>query len=167
MTMPDQVEVTQADRDAAADYLAACGWDWGACGDIREGRVDHPVVQAFARHRQAAIQKARADALGEAVQPWADFHGDLPDYDHPLRPVFESGIQYAVELLAKVLKVADYEVCDGTEEFDGDLGGTLFNIVTETWPKDEHGDWIDLRDPDTRASLTIRSLTESEVSREG
>lgn len=74
--------------------------------------------------------------------PWADFHGDLPDYDHPLRPVYESGIQYAVNLLAKVLEVTDYEPCDGTEEFDGDLGGTMGNIVLAAMPKDEHGDPI-------------------------
>ena len=72
--------------------------------------------------------------------PWATFDGDLPDYDHPLRCVFESGVQYAVDLLAKVLKVEDYQVCDGTEEFDGDLGGTMFNIVLAAMPKDEHGD---------------------------
>jgi len=80
------------------------------------------------------------ETLDEACKPWADYHGDLPDYDHPLRCVFESGVQYAVELLAKELGVEHWEICDGTEEFDGDLGGTLMNIVREAMPKDAHGE---------------------------
>jgi hypothetical protein len=58
LVMTTPIKVTQADRDAAADYLDTCGWDWGACGDVREGLVDHPVVQAFALHRIAAEQNA-------------------------------------------------------------------------------------------------------------
>lgn len=106
--------------------------------------------------RTFAHMDRRASALGgvgeaeravkEAAEPWADYHGDLPDYDHPMRPVYESGIQYAVELLAKMLGVEDYTPCDGTEDFDGDLGGTLMNIVLEAMPKDEHGDPIYPRD---------------------
>lgn len=88
--------------------------------------------------------------VADAAQPWWTCHGDLPDYDHPLRCVFESGVQYAVELLAKTLDVDDWTPCDGTEEFDGDLGGTLMNIVLAAMPTDEHGDAIypkDLRAP--------------------
>lgn len=80
------------------------------------------------------------------TQPWADFRGDLPDYDHPLRCVFESGVQYAVDLLAKELGVTDWQYCDGTEEFDGDLGGTLVNIVLAAMPKDKYGDPVHPRD---------------------
>lgn len=65
-TARGEVEVTQVDRDAAADYLNDCGWDWGACGDIREGRISHSVVQAFARHRLASLSPAENGALGEA-----------------------------------------------------------------------------------------------------
>ncbi len=86
------------------------------------------------------------EAVEKLVEPWADYHGDLPDYDHPLRPVYESGIQYAVELLAKELGVTDWTPCDGTEEFDGDLGGTLTNIILEAMPKDKDGDPIHPRD---------------------
>ncbi|MDQ2765391.1 MAG: hypothetical protein M3Y22_18510 [Pseudomonadota bacterium] len=99
---------------------------------------------------QVAVTQADRDAIADAVKPYADYHGDLPDYDDPLRPVYESGIQYAVELLAKELKVMDWHPCDGTEEFDGDLGGTLMNIVLAAMPKDEHGEPIypcDLRTP--------------------
>jgi hypothetical protein len=98
------------------------------------------------------------ESLSAAIEPFADFHGDLPDYDHPLRPCYESGIQYAVELLAKELGVDDYRICDGTEEFDGDLGGTLMNIVLAAMPKDDDGDPIWPRDLPAmlaaRASLT-------------
>jgi hypothetical protein len=106
-------------------------------------------------HIEALTKRvAELEELEGALAPFANHHGDLPDYDHPLRPVYESGIQYAVELLAKTLGVEDWEICDGTEEFDGDLGGTLLNIVIKTWPTDKHGDWLDLRDPETRAALS-------------
>jgi len=85
-------------------------------------------------------------AMKALTEPFKDFHGDLPDYDHPMRCVFESGIQYAVELLAKELGVEHWEVCDGTEEFDGDLGGTMVNIVCVSLPEDEHGDRMFPRD---------------------
>lgn len=85
----------------------------------------------------------RAAAIEEACKPWANYHGELPDYDHPLRPVYESGVEYAVELLAKTLGVDAYTPCEGTEEYDGDLGGTLLNIVREAMPDDEHGDAIE------------------------
>lgn len=88
----------------------------------------------------AAPSVQAAGDVEKVARPWSNFDGDLPDWDHPLRCVYESGIQYAVNLLAKVLKVEDYEVCDGTEEFDGDLGGTMFNIVLAAMPNDEHGD---------------------------
>lgn len=88
------------------------------------------------------LSSAPIDAIEAAAAPWSDFHGELPDYDHPLRCVYESGIQYAVELLAKELDVTDYNICDGTEEFDGDLGGTMMNIVTAALPSDVYGDPI-------------------------
>lgn len=103
--------------------------------------------------------------LREAVQPWADFHGDLPDYDHPLRCVFESGVQYTVELLAKELGVDDWSTCDGTEEFDGDLGGTLMNIVLAAMPTDKHGDRIYPRD--LRAALSATPTKEAACPADG
>lgn len=106
------------------------------------------------------IDREELERLHEAAKPWANFHGDLPDYDHPLRCVYESGIQYAVELLATILKVDDYEVCDGTEEFDGDLGGTLFNIVLAAMPKDDHGDPI--HPSELRATLAAENAALTE-----
>lgn len=95
-----------------------------------------------------------SDAIRELTTPWANFHGDLPDYDHPLRCVFESGIQYAVELLAKELGVEHYTPCDGTEEFDGDLGGTLINIVAAAGSTDENEDYLHPRVLRARAILS-------------
>ena len=69
------VDVTQEDREAAADYHANGGW-----GDGREhwlaSVVDsHPLIQAFARHRIAAIDAARGKAEPVA---WM--------YHHPSHP---------------------------------------------------------------------------------
>ncbi|WP_293875519.1 hypothetical protein [Sphingomonas sp. UBA978] len=111
-------------------------------------RDDYEAMAHF-ENGTAAAPKVASDTgagLAELVKPFADYHGDLPDYNHPLRPTFESGIQYAVELLAKELGVKEWVPCDGTEEFDGDLGGTLMNIVLEAMPKDEDGDPIHPRD---------------------
>lgn len=53
MTDKTELEVTQADRDAAADLIGRIGLSWS--GDmIRDGKSDdHAYVQAFARHRLA------------------------------------------------------------------------------------------------------------------
>jgi hypothetical protein len=137
--------VAADDKEAAVNLGHALGLSAEQFTDVAD-----VIVQAFARHRLDSIARLSPapegvdarEMLASACEPWADYHGDLPDYDHPLRPVYESGIQYAVELLAKELRVEDWTPCDGTEEFDGDLGGTLMNIVLEAMPKDEHGDPI-------------------------
>lgn len=115
------------------------------------GRVNEPIgtnlltaVQAEAMVRfmvegLPAIQNRDA-GLREALEPYSNCDGDLPDYDSPLRGVFESGVQYAVDLLAKTLDVTEFRYCDGTEEFDGDLAGTMFNIVLAAMPTDAGGD---------------------------
>lgn len=63
-----EIEPTQGDRDAAADYMAERGYDWGFCGDVREGRVEHPLPIHFARHRLAALEEA-AKAVEAMEQP--------------------------------------------------------------------------------------------------
>ena len=141
-TLARELDVTNADHVALwlegntipDEPMSQC-ISWLAC------RIVEAHERAIAALRAPQPQPASAEVAG-LVEPWADHHGDLPDYDHPLRCVFESGIEYAVRLLAKTLDVEDYPVCDGTEEFDGDLGGTLLNIVLEAMPKDEDGDPI-------------------------
>lgn len=49
--------VTQADREAAAQYMEAAGW----CIDlrpIRAGACDTPLVKAFARYRISVLEEA-------------------------------------------------------------------------------------------------------------
>jgi hypothetical protein len=133
------------------------GFSTGELDGFVPGWRDRVSEIAALRARVTELENMAADQLKEAARPWNSYHGPLPDYDHPLRAVYESGIQYAVELLATILKVDDWEVCDGTEEFDGDLGGTLLNIVSETWATDEHGDWLDQRDAGIRAALGARA----------
>ena len=65
------VEVTQADREAAASlYLEQQGaplsaWDHGAANDLRSGECDDELsIQAFARHRLASTQPL-AEQLAE------------------------------------------------------------------------------------------------------
>jgi alkylation response protein AidB-like acyl-CoA dehydrogenase len=59
----EQVEVTQADRGAAADHLQAISDDGQTFGAIRRGQCDNdPLVQAFARHRIATEQQ-QADTI--------------------------------------------------------------------------------------------------------
>lgn len=55
-TMTDEVEVTRADREAAADIAQEGGlYTTPIIDDIREGRRDYLlIVQAFARHRLAS-----------------------------------------------------------------------------------------------------------------
>ncbi|MPT48282.1 MAG: hypothetical protein E2598_07640 [Sphingobium sp.] len=132
MTTPETPAVAQEDREAAKGLCEALG------AAMFEGNGAAIRESHFARHRIASVEAATADL----TKPWADYHGDLPDYDHPLRCVYEAGIQYAVRLLAKTMEVTDYDACDGTEEFDGDLGGTMLNIVLAALPNDPHGDDI-------------------------
>lgn len=91
------VEVTQADRDAAAGYLETMHpvvrWDQGSIDGVRGGQGDGlSLVQAFARHRLATLppldssgdarERARellADALDMPV--YSDDSVDLSDLD--------------------------------------------------------------------------------------
>lgn len=60
------VPVTQADRDAAAEYTRLVGWSPNDIAAIRTGARDAmPSVQAFARHRLAP---APASSVGEGIE---------------------------------------------------------------------------------------------------
>ena len=67
MTAPQNPRVTQADREAYLDIMIFPEFD---AADIQAGHWDHtPIIQAFARHREAAeaASKAREAALVEAL----------------------------------------------------------------------------------------------------
>lgn len=71
--MDELVEVTQADRDAAAPHTTGFGhidgYSFSTLHMVRAGHCDdHPIVQAFARHRLAAIAAARPAILEEAAK---------------------------------------------------------------------------------------------------
>lgn len=70
------VEVTQSDLDTAADY-AKTHWLWPAPSvtDLRRGGPgwdDYHLVQAFARHRLAALEEAARVAEGWPVEACGD-----------------------------------------------------------------------------------------------
>lgn len=100
----------------------------------------HALVDAILAASSPVEASGMVERLREAIEPYKDHHGPLPDFDSPVACVFDAGVQYAVELLAKELGVEDWTPCDGTEEYDGDLGGTLMNIVREAMPFDRHGE---------------------------
>lgn len=82
------LEVTQADREAAADYEEHFPPHMG--GQVfRDGVADdHPLVAAFARHRIAAIEEVR-EALEEAARAMAaDFQTSETHHpEHVLVPL--------------------------------------------------------------------------------
>lgn len=167
-TVAVQIEDLRAfvtDRQGLRDLLALGQRDWAARwygSEPMKGSHIHTVTEhggygevvAFvgateAHHAEADkivaahnafLARHRDTSTTALIEPWKNFDGPLPDYDHVLRPVYESGIQYAVELMAKYLGVEVYDICDGTEEFDGDLGGTMLNIIREVMPADAGGD---------------------------
>jgi hypothetical protein len=51
----ETVTVTQADRDAVADFVTAMGYGGAIADNYRAGKSDHCFrIQAFARHRLAS-----------------------------------------------------------------------------------------------------------------
>ena len=81
MTDPVEVEVTQADRDAAGAYFSDLGLD----GDARaacEGPRFKATAEAFARHRIASVAAARPFHMEEAAGIAEGFtrFADKPDH---------------------------------------------------------------------------------------
>lgn len=65
-------EVTQADREAAAKWAKMQGRQQQAA-NMRRGSCDTaPLVQAFARHREAAVKAALADDSEMLTIAWMD-----------------------------------------------------------------------------------------------
>ena len=68
MSGPQNPRVTQADRDAGAEFWAFLG-QHGSAEECRSGTGFRATAEAFARHREAAeaASKAREAALVEAI----------------------------------------------------------------------------------------------------
>lgn len=99
MTLPTEaaLEVTQADRDAAADWCVSQPFPskQAEAPMIRAGEYDHhSLVQAFARHRLASTSNSAAEErLAEALaviayeqpeEPWRVAHDALKITARPL-----------------------------------------------------------------------------------
>lgn len=83
--MSAPVPVTGADREAAAAYFREKAGPTLEANCMEKGRVDFwPLVQAFARHRLAALDEAAAAAF-ERLYPsnlehdWTEFARDRAD----------------------------------------------------------------------------------------
>lgn len=85
-------------------------------------------------------------ALREACKPWEYSTGEPPEWENPLRGVFEAGITYAVQRLARMLHVESYEGGDG-EELNEALDRELANVMRAAGFEDQEGDLL------TRESL--------------
>lgn len=91
----DEVTVTQADREAAANLIGRIGLSWS--GDmIRAGKSDdHDYVQAFAHHRHQAEREARVEWKGiesppkDGTKAVLFFPQDATDFD---------GVDYSLRL---------------------------------------------------------------------
>jgi hypothetical protein len=94
------VEVTQEDRNAVVRLLEAGDQDWQA-KEVRLGQGDHfPIVQAFARHRQAALTAARPAILEEAA-------GIAEGYNFgPVRDDRDSARNATAQIIATALRAA-------------------------------------------------------------
>ncbi|WP_447724667.1 hypothetical protein [Sphingomonas koreensis] len=93
MTETKTVEVTQADRDAVADFVTAMGYGGAIADNYRAGKSDHCFrIQAFARHRLASqslsspteVERAMADVAAErrrqvTAEGWTPEHDDEHD----------------------------------------------------------------------------------------
>lgn len=64
---------------------------------------------------------------------------ELPTNAH-LERVFQSGIEYALNLLSGKMGVSEYQWGDGSESVDGDVEITIDNIFREAGLADENGD---------------------------
>ena len=53
-------QVTDADREAAAEHAGYGGWGDGREHWLANALDSHPLIQAFARHREQAVQEAVA-----------------------------------------------------------------------------------------------------------
>lgn len=123
----EQVEllpVVQRDREAATRHLRCIGntyiaqWiegngpspPWGSDPDPDR----YSLVQAFARHRLATTTplQARVEELESEKEKAVD-----------------DAATFCIEHLSKMLGSPDYVASDGSEEWEGDVAGTMNNVL--------------------------------------
>jgi hypothetical protein len=76
------LRVTQGDREAAADWMSEQNYDWGFCGDVRAGRVEHDLPLAFARHRLSAFSAGERAGIERAAEVAVSGSASKPKRHH-------------------------------------------------------------------------------------
>ena len=82
-----------------------------------------------------------SSSIKDEYEAWAA--GDKskpPEWDSELYEIFDNGISYAIKSLAYLLDVKHYTPCDGSETLEGDVSGTLANILIAAGYRTEDGD---------------------------
>lgn len=97
-------EITQADRDAAADWLAdEFGQQQPFLNKVRHGQQYETLIEAFARHRTA--YQGRVERLAEALAKIAE--QKLPDeLGNPAGADWIGGYEACVQLARAALSTA-------------------------------------------------------------
>lgn len=123
--MPDHIElrIEQRHRDAAADALNDMNVDWGACGDVRHGRVDHPLVASFAAF-EASSKDAEIERL--KAEKWDVKHADTMN-DMVLMGLARDA---AETKLAKAKEALDLFQSFGCPVCSGDCGSANPPVMT-------------------------------------
>lgn len=108
---------------ALADSIEGWGQTFG--GKQSPGIVKIPLTKSDRAAIVAALRDLRARPA-------------MPDDDEDVR-TFDDGVQHTVLLLAKWLDAEGWEMCDGSEDYDTDLGNTLLSILAAKglYDKDE------------------------------
>lgn len=105
--------------------------------------VADPLRAELVELRRELAERTPGRILADACKPWEHCTGEPPEYDSPLHEVYCAGAEKAVSLLASALGVKQYTGADGSDSFDGDLGGTLANIVKEWRAEQIYNTWRD------------------------
>lgn len=69
------------------------------------------------------------ETLKAACEPWRFGVGDPPADESPLIGPYSAGIGYAIDRLAKLTNAGQYVGADGSETFEGDVDGTIMNVL--------------------------------------
>lgn len=103
--------------------------------------VAEPLREEIAELRRQLAERHPARIVAEACKPWEHSVGEPPPWESPLHEVYSAGATKAAQLLADLLGVKQYTDADGSESFDGDLLGTLRNIIIEHRAERIYNSW--------------------------